>query len=177
MFARKRQSGHNPVSLNRLSPHPSIPQTMTRKTIGLLVLLLVLTVAYVHFFTDWFRPVAIQITPSVRPVSRLPEGAAAYPVSFALDGKYALTLVKVVSVVEWATNRQAAPLWHLISRSNSLPTRGFTYGLRIRGLKPYQSNAMALPLQPNTAYRLFVEAGRAKGQVDFRPQAVAESAP
>jgi hypothetical protein len=150
---------------------------MSRTYASLLVLLGLLAAAYVCFFTDWFRGPGIQITPSVRPVLGLTGEGVAYPVSFTLDGKYALTSIKVLSLAEWSTNRHAAPLWHLISSSNSWPTRGFTYGMRIRGMKPSEPQSTAKSLRPNESYRLFVEAGRVKGQVDFRPQGPAEPEP
>jgi hypothetical protein len=150
---------------------------MTRTHASLLVLLGFLAAAYVCFFTDWFRAPGIQITPSVRPVPGLTGEGVAYPVSFTLDGKYALTSIKVVSLAEWSTNHHAAPWWHLMSSSNSLPTRGFTYGMRIRGMKPSEPQSTARPLHPNEGYRLFIEAGRVKGQVDFRPQGPGEPAP
>jgi hypothetical protein len=43
----------------------------------------------------------------------------------------------------------------------------FTYGQRLRGLKPEVAGAHALPLETNVTYRLFVTAGKAHGQHDF----------
>jgi hypothetical protein len=150
---------------------------MMRKSTILLVVLVLLLAVCVHLFTDWFRPARIQISPSNRPVPGLPEDALVCPVSFGFDGRYELTSVEVLSVAELQTNHHPLPMWHLVSRSNSLPVRGFTYGERIPGLHPFESSRPAQPLQPNTRYRLLVSAGRARGEVDFTPQAPADAAP
>jgi hypothetical protein len=150
---------------------------MTRKSASLLVVLILLIAASVHLFTDWFRPVRIQISSSNRPMPGLPDDATTCPVAFGFDGRYGLTSIEVVSLAEVETNRHAPALWHLVSRSNSVPTRGFTYGQAIGGMQPFDPGRPAQPLQPNTRYRLVVTAGRAHGQVDFVPQAPGEAAP
>jgi len=60
-----------------------------------------------------------------------------------------------------------SPVWHLISDSNSVPVKVFSYGQGIRGMKPAVAGSRAQPLETNVAYRLLVTAGKAKGQHDF----------
>src|SRR5437879_1321607 len=105
---------------------------MTRKSSILLCIALGLGALYIFYFTDFFRRQTIQIIPQTRPVSR--PGAQTYPVTFSLDGKYRLTEIKVVPLQAYKTNKLAMPLWHLVSSSNSAPTHGFLYGMRIKGM-------------------------------------------
>jgi hypothetical protein len=145
---------------------------MTKKTVSLIVVLIVLASLYVYYFTDWVNPPVIQLAAISRPVPSARPNALAYPVTFSLDGRYALTSVKVVSLVAVETNQPLPVFWHLITASNSVPTRGFAYGQPIRGMKPATPNKRALPLLPGIPYRLYVQAGRAKGQIDFTPVAL-----
>jgi len=145
---------------------------MTRKTVVLLCLAAALAASYVWFFTDWFAAPRIQIYASPRAMRMMQRSAEVYQVSFALDGKYQLTSVKVVEAAAYATNKQVAPIWHLVAASNAIPCKGFLYGRPIPGLKPASPNARPKPLRSEVAYRLFVEAGRAKGEIDFRAPAV-----
>lgn len=39
---------------------------------------------------------------------------------------------------------------------------------------PYRTNSPVIPLRPDETYRLYVEAGRARGDIDFRAEAVDE---
>ena len=96
--------------------------------------------------------------------------------SFALDGKYALTSVKVVELAVYTTNRKSTPLWHLVAASNAVPSKGFIYGRPIPGLKSATPNARPQPLRPEVTYRLLLEAGRAKGTLDFRAPAIGPEA-
>jgi hypothetical protein len=65
------------------------------------------------------------------------------------------------------------PLWHLLSDSNSVPTRAFRYGETIKGMKPALKDARAESLEPDVAYRLFLEAGSIKAYCDFQTRATA----
>jgi len=140
---------------------------MTKRTIFSIVLLLGFLGAY-FYMNDFFRTAPIEITPSIRPgsVSRL--NPDVYPVSFMLDGKYRLTSVKVISVADAVTNKYPRPIWHMISDSASSQTKIIVYGAPIKGMKPSVPKARPEPLQPNVPYRLLVEAGKRKGQVDFK---------
>jgi len=128
---------------------------------------LVLGGIYLYSFTDWLQPRRIQIIAQTRPFQPSAASNRVYPVSFVLDGLYQLTSVKVVPQRAFETNRFALPLWDLVAVTNSGLTRGFLYGSDIPGLKPRKTNSTPEALQPNTVYRLLVQAGRAKGQVDF----------
>jgi len=144
---------------------------MTRKGIQLSVVAGVLGVIYVIFFTDLFRTQTIQIFPVIRPnrASTIPRGDEidVYPVAFKLDGKYRLTSVKVVAADEFATNKYAVPLWHLIADKTSSPMDNLVYGGMIRGMKPKEPRARPEPLLPNVPYLLMLEAGSLKGQTNF----------
>ncbi|MGA3267246.1 MAG: hypothetical protein ABSE16_10535 [Verrucomicrobiota bacterium] len=93
--------------------------------------------------------------------------AGTAPLTFGLDSRWRLTEIKVVALAEWQTNQFASPLWHLVSDSNSAPVSAFTYGQRIRGMRPEVDGAQAKPLDPGTTYRLFIAAGNVSGQHDF----------
>ena len=145
---------------------------MSRNGYVLLVVAALLGAAYVYFFTDLFSKETIQIIPQIRPgrpsnVSRSGDLPAVYSVSFSFDGKYQLTSVKVVSADDLRTNKYANPLWHLVSDSNSPPTKAIVYGHPIKGMKPKIERTRPEPLQPNVPYVLFIEAGKIKGQTNF----------
>ena len=145
---------------------------MTKNGIFLSVIAVLLGACYVYFFTDLFLKETIQIIPTIRPgrpsaIPRDPDQAAVHPVSFALDGKYKLTTIKVVATEDFATNKYAAPLWHLVSDSNSVPTKSIVYGFPIKGMKPALPHARPEPLQPDTPYLLLLEAGSTKAQTNF----------
>jgi hypothetical protein len=144
---------------------------MTRKSRMLIGFALALTVVYAVFFAHWFKPGTITIYHVTRPSGRAMQtrrAGPAPPITFNLQGDYKLTEIKVVLLAAWQTNQNALPVWHLISDSNSVPVDSFAYGRRIRGMKPAVPGATALPLEPNVAYRLFVAAGKTRGQHDFK---------
>lgn len=146
---------------------------MTKKSILLISVAVALAACYLYYFTDWINPPVIQILPQLRPPrnpARNP--TSVYQVSFNLDGKYQLTSVKVIPIQALETNKNALPVWNLTTSSNSVPQKGFFYGLPIPGMRPAITNARPQRLQPEVAYRLFVKAGRAKGQVDFKTHAL-----
>lgn len=146
---------------------------MTKSTIVLITVLVVLAAAYAYYFTDWFRTPTIQILAQIRPSTRnvrtpAPGTAATYPVSFAFDRRLSLTEVKVVPADEAQTNKYAHALWHLISDSNSVPTKALVYGQPLRGMKPKVPRARPEALQPDVKYRLYVSTGKAEGHIDFK---------
>ena len=145
---------------------------MTTKTYVLLILAALLGGIYAYYFTDLINTPRIQIIKSNRIVQsrRLADGV--YPVAFTLDGKYELTSVKVVSANALTTNKHPDPVWYLVTKSNTPPLHGFYYGQRIPGLAPATTNARAYPLAPGLPYRLYIEAGRAKGELEFTAQPV-----
>jgi hypothetical protein len=149
---------------------------MTRKNWILITVTLILAGVYAFYFTDWFKPKIIQISHTSRVIRRRfrfneKNDAATLPVTFGFDHRYKLTEIKVVPLATWQTNKNALPIWHLISDSNSVPVENFIYGQNIRGMRPEVVGAHATPLQPTITYHLFVKAGSATGQHDFQPVA------
>jgi hypothetical protein len=154
---------------------------MTKNGIVLSVIAVVLASVYVYAFTDWFRSETIQIIPTIRPgrvakAPSAPDQEPVYPVSFVLSGKYKLTSVKVVGADDLATNKHPTPLWHLVSDSNSVPTKSIVYGHPIKGMKPAVARMQPEPLSADIDYVLLVEAGRIKAQTNFHTAKAAESA-
>lgn len=151
---------------------------MTKKMhvlIAVVALLALMRVSHhVYYNTDLISRSRIQILKSNRPTFRSWFAPEVYPVLFMLDGEYKLTAVKVVPAAALATNKRPAPLWHLVTKSNSPPLKGFYYGQRIPGMASFQTNARPKGLEPNVTYRLFIEAGRARGELDFQAQAIGE---
>ncbi len=145
---------------------------MSKNGIALTCLLLILSGFYIFYFTDWFTKETIQIIPQVRPgrpssIPRPPGTPAVSPVSFAFDGKYRLTSVKVVAAEDYATNKYPNALWHLVSDSNSIPTKAILYGFPIRGMKPAVPKSRPEPLLPGISYIMMVEAGKVRAQTNF----------
>src|SRR5688572_24260316 len=142
---------------------------MTKNGTVLTVIAVLLAAVYVYAFTDWFRKETIQIIPTIRPgravsMSNDPNQPPVYPVSFALDGKYRLTSVKVVAADDLATNKYPTPLWHLISDSNSIPTKAIMYGQTPKGMRPAIARTRPEALLPDVDYILLLEAGSTKAQ-------------
>ena len=148
---------------------------MTKKNWFLIFVALVLGGVYVVCFTDWFKPKIIHITSTnvrINRAVRANADSATVPVMFKLARPCKLTELKVVALDAWQTNKHCLPLWHLIADTNSAPISDpFTYGQRIRGMKPELPGVRAEPLQPGVKYRLFVTDGSARGQHDFQPAA------
>ena len=140
-----------------------------------MIVLIALAGVYVFYFTDWFKPQIIHISHTSRAIRmRLHNNGASpatVPITFGLEPQCRLTEIKVVPLAAWQTNQNVMPVWHLIADTNSVPIKIFVYGQRIRGLKPEVPGAHAEPLQPDVTYRLFVSAGKAKGQHDFEVKA------
>jgi hypothetical protein len=142
---------------------------MNKKNFMLVGFALVLAAVYVIYFTDWFRPQTIQIFNTSRPART---GAAANPLIFGLGDYYSLTEIKVVPLAALQTDKLAQPVWHLVSDEGSDDVKQFFYGQRIRGMDPAVEGTRPDPLQPGVIYRLFVTAGKARGQHDFHIGAV-----
>lgn len=90
---------------------------------------------------------------------------------FEFSQKLKLKDVKVVSAAEALTNKYPHALWEMISDSNSVPTRGFLYGMNIPGMRPAYNGVIAEPLDPSQKYRLEIKAGslRAEHEFDLNP--------
>jgi len=140
----------------------------------LLAVFILLGAFYICAFTNWGRRPAIQISHAadlkpkgaIRP-RRNADSANTANVRFNLDHPYRLSEIKVVCLADWQTNKFTLPLWHLISDSNSVPTKSFYYGVPVRGMKPALAKIWPKPLETNVTYRLFLTAGPVNGRHDF----------
>jgi hypothetical protein len=145
---------------------------MIKKNWLLTVVLFALASVYIFYFTGWFKPKIIHISHTsravrLRAVNNSGAKPAPVPITFGMEPQCLLTEIKVVPLAAWQTNHNTLPVWHLVASTNAEPVKMFSYGQRIRGLKPEVPGAHAEPLQTNVTYRLFVTAGKAKGQHDF----------
>lgn len=146
---------------------------MTPKAKLLLACALVLGAVYVIFFTDLFRKEQMQIIVKLTPgrasaIPRPRDSEPVYPVAFRLNKRYRLTAVKVVNTTEYATNKHAMPLWHMVSDSNSAPQLTIVYGApKIPGMRSAVPRAKPQPLEAGVQYTLLVEAGEVKTQTNF----------
>jgi hypothetical protein len=145
-----------------------------KREIKWLVALAVLAGFYYYIFHTRFaaRPV-MTINASPRPARRA--GATVLPIFFTLNTDFRLTSVEVLPLEGTKFNPHALPVWHLISDSNSLPTRAFIYGQPIRGMKPAVAGTRPDQLTPGTAYRILVAAGKLTASRDFTAQAPSQT--
>ena len=151
---------------------------MNKNSVFLIGLLVVLMGAYVFFFTDLFTKPTIQIIATIRPtrassIARNTDTPPVYPVSFSFDGKFRFTEIKVVEAAAYSNNKFAPAMWHMISDSNSVPTKNFLYGQPIRGMKASIPRARPEPLKPNEDYLLIIEAGNIRSSTNFHTAAAA----
>ena len=148
---------------------------MQNRSSSLVVVALVLAALYVGFFTDWFRGQTIQIIVQNRPVAqrsdpkRNLDEIPVYPVSFALDRKYELTSLKVVSAQDLESQKFPTPLWHLIAQTNSRPTKAIVYGITPPGMKPAVEDSQPSALQPGVPYVVQLETKTIKSSTNFVP--------
>lgn len=145
---------------------------MTNKNIFLLGLAAALAMVYAVYFTDWFRPKTVKIFHVDRTlrVRATHAGAPARTIPvliFGLNRVLKLTEVKVVEADDFKTNRNALPVWHLVSDSNSVALTEFRYGQAIPGMKAAVKGVRPEPLETNVPYLLLLAAGKVKGEHDF----------
>jgi hypothetical protein len=141
---------------------------MTKKNWLSVILLVALVAVYAIYFTDWFKPKTVRVFHTVREMHRRNQTADAEAVLlFGLGTQLKLTEIKVVPLAGFQADPKVQPVWHLVSDSNSVPLKEFSYGRRIRGMKPAVPGTEADLLETNVTYRIFVAAGRIKGQHDF----------
>jgi hypothetical protein len=150
---------------------------MTKKIWMLIALGLVLGGLSLYLNRDWFAKDTIQIfsrsRPSRAPFFRRknPDNSPINPLIFTFDRKVKLTSLKVIPVSSIQTNSFPHPIWQLVSESNSVPIKTFSYGMRIQGMHPEVKGLEPEPLEPGIKYRLFVEANSQKLEHDFVPEA------
>jgi len=141
---------------------------MTQKNWLLLGCLAALAVAYAVWFTGWFQPDTVEIFHTTRNQRVRPQLGGALPsLMFGLNRPLRLTEIRLVPLAAWQTNHAVLPLWHVVSTSNSVPKKNFSYGQFIPGLRPAVAGTHPEPLDPQVVYRLFVTAGKIHGQHDF----------
>ena len=149
---------------------------MTKQSISLITVAVLLASLYVAVFTDWFVKPHIQILPLIRPLQRnvkvLPGDVPVYPVLFQFDRHYKFTEIKVVAVDDEKTNKYPHAVWHMISDSNSIPTKTISYGMKLRGMKPKVPRAEPDQLEPDVVYRLYLTAGKARAQTNFQTREI-----
>ena len=149
---------------------------MTKKIWLLIAFAILLGGLSLYLNRDWFAKDNIQISHRSQPSrlallrrKRAADDSAVEPVVFFFDRKLKLTCLKVIPLSAIETNKYPHPIWHIVSESNSVPTRDFVYGAPIRGMHAAVPGAIPDPLEPGITYRLVVEAGPFKGQHDFVP--------
>jgi hypothetical protein len=142
---------------------------MQKKELTWIGVLLVLGAIYIHFFGHWFDKKQIIISASIRPSRKA--DAEVYPVYFTLNDDYKLNTLTVFPLQEGTTNAEATPVWHLISDSNSVPTRAFRYGQHIGGMKPALKGVHAEALAPDVVYRIVLTSGGVTGSTEFGTKA------
>jgi hypothetical protein len=142
---------------------------MQKREVIWIAVLVALIGLYVLLFHNRFAREQMTIHPSLRPARG--GDAAVSMVLFGLNDDFRLTSVNVVAWEGDQFNSQGHSVWHLISDSNSVPTRAFRYGQRIQGMKPAIQETRPDPLEPGTVYRIAVEAGSIKASADFKARA------
>jgi hypothetical protein len=138
---------------------------MTKKTWMVIALIALLGGLSLYLNRDWFARDNIQII-HLSGRGQIASDSAVVPIVFGFKNKLKFTSIEVVPVKE-----PTHPIWHLVSESNSVPTKGFTYGQHIHGMHPKINGAQADPLEPGVPYRLLVQVGSLKGEHDFTPEA------
>ena len=148
---------------------------MTTKNWALIALAVLLGSFSLYLNKDWFAGDHIQLMHRSRPARgafRRPksDNPLIDPINFWFDRRVKLKSLKVVPVASIETNKYPQPIWYLVSDSNSVPVKEFTYGMRIPGMHPALKGASPDPLEPGVTYRLLVESGRQKITHDFTPE-------
>ena len=133
-----------------------------------ITLLVVVGGLFIYLNRDWFQRRPIQISHRLyRFAGRFGGADAPTPVMFEFDRRLKLTSVKVVALADAQKNKYPRALWHMITSSNSVPTKGVVYGMDVPGMRSAVDGASAEPLDPIQTYRLLMEAGSLKAQHDF----------
>jgi hypothetical protein len=146
---------------------------MTKKSWMLVVAAILLAAGSLYLNKDWFAKDRIQIFDRSRPARgplasrRSAANPAINPIMFGFDRELKLTSLKVIPLSALETNKYPHPIWHLVTDSNSVPIKEFSYDTHIRGMHPAVKGAQADPLEPGVKYRLIIETGGQKAEHDF----------
>lgn len=141
---------------------------MAQKPLLPIALLVLIGGLFIYLNRDWFQRRPIQVSHRIyRFGGRFGGENTPTPVMFEFDHRLKLTSIKVIALADSLTNKHPHTLWHMISSSNSVPTKGFVYGMDVPGMRSAVNGAAADPLDPQQTYRLLLEAGSVKGQHDF----------
>lgn len=140
---------------------------MTRRDFILVGVAAGLIAVYGIFFAGWFKRSAIAIRQAPPRLAKADQ--AVHRAAFDLMVKYPLKSVKVAPLQDGKFNKFTPPVWSLVSKSNSIPTKAVIYGSPIDGMTE-QTKPVAL--KPGVTYRLVVEADGKTGELDFTPKAV-----
>ena len=101
-----------------------------------IALLVVIGGLFIYLNRDWFQPRPIQFSHRLyRFAGRFGGGDTATPMMFEFDCRLKLTSIKIVALADCLTNKYPHPLWQMISSSNSVPTKGFVYGMDVPGMR------------------------------------------
>jgi hypothetical protein len=138
---------------------------MTKKSLLLVLFAIGLVTVYVIWFSDWFLPRTVQIFHTSRNLH--PNARFGNSLQFGVTHQTRFTELKVVPRDAFETNKNVVPVWHLVSDSNSIPVKTFFYGQFIGGMHPAIKGVRAEPLETNVFYRMFITAGKVRGQHDF----------
>jgi hypothetical protein len=141
---------------------------MTKKTVLLIALAVLLAGASLYINRDWFTPKPIQISHrSLRVLVGNRRPGTPAPIVFLLDRPLRLTSVKVVAVNGLETNKYPHALWELVTDSESMPVKEFVYGNRLEGMEPAIKGTSPGTLEAGMTYRIMIRAGSSKAQHDF----------
>jgi len=139
---------------------------MTRKQSLLAVAILIVSGIVLYANKDWFSQPPIQISHRFdMSGGRFAQAPGTVPLFFEFNRRLKLTSVQVFLLTDRQTKKASQPIWHLVSDSNSAPTKGFFYGMIIPGMRAAACANEALEL--GAKYRLLIEAGSIKAQHDF----------
>jgi hypothetical protein len=139
-----------------------------KKTPFLITLVAVIGGLVLYSNRDWFARPPIQISHRFHAFSgRFGGQDRLAPVLFEFNRKVKLTSITVVPVAAAGSKQSGHPIWHLVSRSNSVPTKGFVYGMEVPGMQQAVRGQTPEPLVPSGTYRLLVEEGSSKAEHEF----------
>ncbi len=139
-----------------------------KKTPFLITFVAVIGAWVLYSNRDWFTRPPIQISHRFHAFSaRFGGQDNSAPVLFEFNRKLKLTSITVAPIPSLGSKQAGRSVWRLTSRSNSVPTKGFVYGMEVPGMQPAVKGQAAEPLLSGGTYRLTVEEGSHKAEHDF----------